>query len=264
MKTPPDHRSSNFEFRISNFDLQGLSSVKTRVNAPTHREQASRLFAQARCPRPTLASHAFTLVEIVISLTIIIVIAAASIPTIRGIRDEQMAREPIIELTRMAKEARLRAMKEKRPYQVAFYSGGFMASRYFNPYLQLSDLDLLAQELESGVSRVNPNEDPTLVDLDSGATTTPKTQLPLAPPGPKLDNDWQERYELPPGSQYTLKFWHDLEETPVEGEIVKLWVFQPTGICQPLQLRLENSSASFSIEYGALTADIIREVIELR
>lgn len=209
-------------------------------------------------------SSGFTLVEVVVALTIVSIAFVIAVPTIRGVKNEQMAREPIIELTRMAKEARLRAMKEKRPYQVAFYSGGFMASRYFNPYLQLSDLDLLAQELESGVSRVNPNEDPTLVDLDSGATTTPKTQLPLAPSGPALDNNWQERYELPPGSQYTLKFWHDLEETPIEGEIVKLWVFQPTGICQPLQLRLENSSATFSIEYGALTADIIREVIDLR
>lgn len=214
------------------------------------------------CPR--WRSRAFTLVEIVISLTIVIVIAAASIPTIRGIRDEQMAREPILELSRLAKEARLRAMKEKRPYQVAFYSGGFLASRYFNPYLQLADLDLLLQEHESGVYRENPNEDPNLLDLDSGATAVPKTQLPLAPPGPVLDNHWQERYELPAAVRYSLKFWHDLEETPVEGEIVKLWVFQPTGICQPLQLRLEGPSALFDVEFGALTADIVKEVIDLR
>lgn len=240
MKTCPENRSSNVDFRFSNFEIQGL---------PRH--FGGRVAG-------------FTLVEIVISLTILIVLAAASVPTIRGIRDEQLAREPVIELTRLAKEARLRAMKEKRPYQVAFYSGGFLASRYFNPYLQLSDLDLLVQEQESGIFRENPNEDPNLLDLDSGATAVPKTQLPLAPPGPVLDNHWQERYELPEGVRYDLKFWHDLQETPVEGEIVKLWVFQPTGICQPLQIRLEGPSAIFHVEYGALTADIVREVIDLQ
>lgn len=233
-------RISDFGSRISDFEFPGWPC---RVR---------------RRPR------AFTLVEIVISLTIVIVIAAASIPTIRGIRDEQLAREPVLELSRLAKEARLRAMKEKRPYQVAFYSGGFLASRYFNPYLQLADLDLLVRERESGVFRENPNEDPNLLDLDSGATVVSKSQLPLAPPGPVLDNHWQERYELPADVRYSLKFWHDLEETPVEGEIVKLWVFQPTGICQPLQIRLEGPTAVFAVEYGALTADIVKEVIDLR
>jgi prepilin-type N-terminal cleavage/methylation domain-containing protein len=229
-------RNSNFGQRISIFDFPG------------------------RCSR----ARGFTLVEIVITLTIVIVIAAASIPTIRGIRDEQMAREPVLELSRMAKEVRLRAMKEKRPYQVAFHSGGFLASRYFNPYLQLADLDLMVREVESGVFRENPNEDVNLIDLDSGATIVPKTQLPLAPPGPALDNHWQERYDLPEGVRYSLKFWHDLEETPVEGEIVKLWVFQPSGICQPLQIHFEGPSALFSVEFGALTADIVKEVIDLR
>ncbi|MCW0219381.1 MAG: hypothetical protein OJI67_13735, partial [Prosthecobacter sp.] len=91
--------------------------------------------------------------EIVISLTIIIIIAAGAVPMFRGLREEQLAREPIIELVRMAKEARIRAMREKRPYQVAFYPGGFVASRYFSPYLQLAELTTFLQEGESGVFR---------------------------------------------------------------------------------------------------------------
>lgn len=214
--------------------------------------------------KPSAFRSGFTLVEIVISLTIIIVIAAGAVPMFRGLREEQLAREPIIELVHMAKEARIRAMREKRPYQVAFYQGGFVASRYFSPYLQLSELTTFLQEEESGVRRLNPNADDNDSDLDAGAGEAPKTALPLAPTAPKLNDNWEEHYTLPQDVQFSLKFWHDTQETPVVGEIVKLWVFQPTGICVPLKLHLDRQSASFDVEFGALTADITREVIDLR
>lgn len=206
----------------------------------------------------------FTLVEIVISLTIIIVIAAGAVPMFKGLREEQQAREPILELVRLAKEARIRAMREKRPYQVAFYPGGFVASRYFTPYLQLSELTTFIQEEEAGVRRLNPNADDNDSDLDAGTGEVPKTSLPLAPAAPKVDDHWEEHYDLPQDVQYSLKFWHDLEETLIEGEVVRLWVFQPTGICQPLKIHLDRQSATFDVEFGALTADITREVIDLK
>lgn len=212
----------------------------------------------------TRRPRGFTLVEIVISLTIIIVIAAGAVPMFKGLMEEQQAREPITELVRLAKDARIRAMREKRPYQVAFYPGGFVASRYFSPYLQLAELTSFLEEEETGVRRLNPNADDADSDLDAGAGTTSTSTLPLAPEGPKIDDNWQEHYDLPQETHYTLKFWHELEETAVEGEVVKLWVFQPSGICQPLKLRLERPSAVFAVEFGALTADITREVIDLR
>ncbi len=206
----------------------------------------------------------FTLVEIVISLTIIIIIAAGAVPMFKGLREEQLAREPIIELVHLAKEARIRAMREKRPYQVAFYQGGFVASRYFTPYFQLSELTTFLSEEETGSRRLNPNADDIDSDLDAGAGEAPKTALPMAPTAPKLNDNWQEQYKMPADVQFTLKFWHDTQETPVTGEIVKLWVFQPTGICVPMKLHLDRQSATFDVEFGALTADITREVIDLK
>lgn len=182
----------------------------------------------------------------------------------KGLREEQLAREPVVELVRLAKEARIRAMREKRPYQVAFYQGGFVASRYFSPYLDLSELTEFLEEDETGNRRLNPNADDADSDLDAGAGETPKTALPLAPPGPKLNDDWQERYELPQDVRYTLKFWNEPQVADMTGDLVKLWVFQPTGICVPMKLHLERQSALFDVEFGALTADIIREVIDLR
>ena len=71
----------------------------------------------------------FTLVEIIIAMTILIIIAAGSIPTFRGLQAEQQTREPIEALTRLAKEARSRAMKERRPYQVVIHASGLPVFR---------------------------------------------------------------------------------------------------------------------------------------
>ncbi len=205
----------------------------------------------------------FTLVEIVIALTIIVVITAAAIPSFRGFRDEQIAREPVTALVRMAKEARLRAMKEKRPYQIAFHAGGFTASRHFNPYLQLAELNEFIAAAEEGITGLRDDGIQDEPDSEVNASR-PGSALPLAPPPPQLDNQWSESYQLPPGTNYTLKFWHEIQPFPIEGEIVKLWVFQPTGICQPLTIEMMRESATFHIEFSALTADITREIIDLK
>lgn len=220
--------------------------------------------SQSASLRRARSRRGFTLVEIVVTLTIIAVAFTISVPLVQGFREEQQAREPIIELVRLAKEARIRAMREKRPYQIAFHQGGFVASRYFSPYLQLSELNTFMQEGESGVHRLNPNMDDEDTDLDGGMGETRPSALPMAPPPAKLDDNWEEHYDLPQDIHYTLKFWHDLEETIIQGEVVKLWVFQPTGLCHPLKLHLERPSAVFDVEFGALTADITREVIDLR
>ena len=74
-------------------------------------------------------SSGFTLVEMVLVLSLLLIILGASVPTVRGLKNEQIAREPVAELTKMAKEVRLHAMKDRRPYQIAFTSRGFSATR---------------------------------------------------------------------------------------------------------------------------------------
>ncbi len=210
-----------------------------------------------------VSSSGFTLVEIVIALTIVAILTAAAIPSFRGFRDEQIAREPIVALVRLAKEARLKALKEKRPYQIAFHAGGFTASRHFNPYLQLAELNEFIASAEAGISGIR--DDDVQDDPDSEINNArPSTALPMAPPPPKLDNQWSESYQLPADTRYTLQFWHEIQPFPIEGEMVKLWVFQPTGICQPLTIELVRENATFHVEFGALTADITREVIDLK
>jgi len=215
------------------------------------------------CQSNGIGNSGFTLVEIVIALTIVVIITAAAIPSFRGFRDEQLARQPVTALVRLAKEARLRAIEERRPYQVAFHSGGFTASRHFNPYLQLAELNEFIVRAEAGFSGVQDDGFEDEPDGNSGSGQ-PATLLPLAPKGPQLDNQWVESYELPDNTRYTLQFWHELQPIPIDGEVVKLWVFQPSGLCQPLTIELIRESATFLVEFGALTADITREIIDLK
>lgn len=207
------------------------------------------------------SSSAFTLIEIIIALTIVAILAAAAVPMLKGFNDERQAREPVARLVQMAREARMRAMTEKRPYQVAFHSRGFTASRYFNPYLQLAQLQ---EFMETGENL--PAEQPSIEknDLDNGGSLTKTTELPLAPPPPKYDEHWSEKYEMPQDTKYALQYWYDTEPLYVEGDVVKLWVFQPSGICQPLKLHIERDSATFDVEFAALTADIVKESVVLR
>jgi prepilin-type N-terminal cleavage/methylation domain-containing protein len=231
----------------------------TRTSSAPRVVQAAGLHTTSRSPN----RNAFTLVEIVIALTIVVIITAAAIPSFRGFREEQIAREPVTALVRMAKEARLRAMQEKRPYQIAFHAGGFTASRHFNPYLQLAELNEFIASAEAGITGVR--DDGATDDPDSEASTgLPSTKLPLAPPPPPVNNQWSESYKFPENTRYSLQFWHEVQATPIEGEFVKLWVFQPTGICQPLTLELYRETVTFHIEFSALTADITREIIDLK
>lgn len=240
----------NFRFQILNFGFSADAQIKRAARIPNQKSQIRNLKSAA----------AFTLVEMVIALTIVVLLAAASVPTFRGFRDERLAREPVSALVRLAKEARLRAMQEKRPYQVAMHARGFTASRYFNPYLQRSELDEFLQAAETAVEKQEFEK----TDIDNGGKATHTTELPLAPARPKFDEHWSESYTAPEDMKLALQYWHETEPKYIEGDTVKLWVFQPSGVCQPLKVRVERNSATFDVEFGALTADIVREVVDLR
>jgi len=203
----------------------------------------------------------FTLVEIIIALTIVAVLAAATIPMLKGFNDERIAREPVAALVKLAREARMRAMTEKRPYQVALHATGFTASRYSNPYLTRAELIELIE-----TSKNPPAEQPEIEknDLESGGGVTKTTQLTLAPPPPKYDEHWTQNYEAPPDMKLAMQFWFDTDTTYLEGDLVKLWVFQPSGVCQPLKVHVERDSSTFDVEFAALTADIVKESVDLR
>ena len=204
---------------------------------------------------PSPAHRAFTLLELVIALTIIVVLVAATVPSLRGLKEEQIAREPVAELARLAKEARLHAMKEKRPYQIAFTSKGFAATRYLSPYLQAAQLDKFLQQTQIDEQAEDARPSP----LDSTNAGTVPGALPAL-----VFKEWTQNYSLPAGTTYNVQFWHETNPTEVAGDLVKLWVFQPSGMCSPVTVKLERETATFQVKFSALTADIVKEISDVR
>ena len=146
-------------------------------------------------------------------------------------------------------------MKEKRPYQIAFTSKGFAATRYLSPYLQAAQLDKFLQQTQLDEQA----EDARPAPLDAVTTATP----PGSSPAPAF-KEWTQNYSLPAGTAYSVQFWHETNPTDVAGDLVKLWVFQPSGMCPPVTVKMERESATFQVAFSALTADIVKEISDIK
>jgi len=191
-------------------------------------------------------------------LTILALITAAAVPSVKGYKEEQIAREPIAALAKMAKAARLKAMQDKRPYQIAFTSKGFTATRYLSPYLQLAQLDEFIQHTEIEAQQKEEAGLTEEVEQAKADSATPGESAGGTPPAPVF-KEWTETQALPEDTTYGIQFWYEPGPTAIEGDLVRLWVFQPTGIVSPLTMSLNHGGHLMSVTFSALTADIVKE-----
>lgn len=189
----------------------------------------------------------FTLLEIVIVLSLLSLLVAAAVPSFSGIQAERALRDPLIQLANTAKEVRLRAMKEKRPYQIVFTSTGFTASRYLSPYLQLA-------EFQNFLSI----EEQLLENADSEKEEPAEAKNPLGFSHESLPQSFQ-KITLPEGSIQKFQYWYESTPTEIGNNIVKLWVFQPNGLCEPIRIRFQGQTHFVEATFNAITADIVQE-----
>jgi prepilin-type N-terminal cleavage/methylation domain-containing protein len=232
---------------------------------------------QPRDPKPESRAHraAFTLVEIVIVMTILAVLAAASIPSFRGLQRERAAREPLVALIDMAKEARLRAIRDKRPYQIALTATGFTGTRYFDPYLTYAGLEEFVIQATPAEELATPEveekeADPTAVSLPpvvAAVTDTVSAEAsadsnaadqPVVPQQP----EWLARQSWPEGAQVSTQIWSNVskEMAQLEAEAVKLWVFQPSGIVEMMILKIADAKGGYlQVQFGGLGLDPVSE-----
>ncbi|MCB1235787.1 MAG: prepilin-type N-terminal cleavage/methylation domain-containing protein [Verrucomicrobiae bacterium] len=201
---------------------------------------------------------AFTLVEIVIAITIVAILVGMAIPTMRGLEREKVAREPVSELLRLARTVRARAMAEQQPYQIAFDHRGFHAARYFNPYGESEEFDELVRELDvlEEQRKIAEASRARGVDLNSGREPTVDDR---AAQTIQAGLEYHESYEIPDGVTYRLWTWGDTEWIDMQSGLFKRWVFQPSGMCQPLKIEVDSDRAHFEVEFHPLTGDVRSE-----
>jgi prepilin-type N-terminal cleavage/methylation domain-containing protein len=219
------------------------------------------------------ANFGFTLVEVVIVLTIIGLMVGMAIPTIEGVLREREARVPVSELLRLARTVRQRAIEEQVPYQIAFDGTGFHAARFFNPYGEAEEFAEVVRDMEemerrremiqASQERNGVMSEPSFFGLGGdGLGEVLEGQQGLASGAAATGNQssiYYENYELPDGVDYELLFWGRSEWTPMQSGRFERWVFQPSGICLPLKIRVSADDAFFEVEFHPLTADVKSE-----
>ena len=237
----------------------------------------------------------FTLVEIVVAMAIAVVIMAAAIPSYRGHQREKEAREPVAELAALVAEVRDRAMAENRPYQITFYPGGFVASRFLDPYVNNSDFRDYLIRLQTETLRrqviartdvalqgVAGRDDPAARDKAEREAREAERRRELAVlrqqqleqmiartgeeaegggtlPTVDVEGLYLRHFKLPKGMTYELLFWGDAEWDLIEQADLRKWVFQPSGLCHPLTIKLRKDEVRFEIEFSPLDGSVLSE-----
>lgn len=198
---------------------------------------------------------AFTLVELVIAITVVALLAGMAVPAVESIQRERLAREPINQLALLAREMRGRAMDEQRPYQIVIDGEGFHASRFLRPYSAAEEADEIRQEIEEMATQEEMLEasHARSIQLQPDETENPRRERV------REGMRFFQEYKFPQGVQVSARFWDDLDWVSLTGQERRRWIFQPSGMCEPMKIRVEAEQSFFEVDFHPLTAEVKSE-----
>jgi prepilin-type N-terminal cleavage/methylation domain-containing protein len=205
--------------------------------------------------RSSASQRAFTLVEVVIAISVVAILTGLAVPAIDSVQRERLAREPVNRLILLAREVRGRAMTEQRPYQIMFDGEGFRASRFFNPYGGREE----AQNLRLQIELMARQQEIAEASKKRGLAMTVEEEVDPAKVQVEDGLRYLEEYEINPELQVSLKFWNETEWVGMSGSEYRRWIFQPSGMCEPMRLKVEADKSFFEVEFHPLTADVKSE-----
>lgn len=226
--------------------------------------------------------EAFTLIEIVVALTVVAVIAAVSIPTLKGMGREARARAPVTALAALVQEVRQRAIRERRPYQIVFERGGVHALADGFPAGNREEfLKALDEARTPPPGQVIERTEPATTEVESVvprgpvpiglAAPPPVEPVPPAPSAVTVAEDrpargweppWTVTLPLPEKGECDVLFWGDAEWDRLEADDLRRWVFQPSGLASPVRVLVRTEAVEVEASFDALTGEVVRERIE--
>jgi len=68
-----------------------------------------------------------------------------------------------------------------------------------------------------------------------------------------------EEYEMDSALQVSVKLWNETQWVSLSGSEYRRWIFQPSGMCEPMRFRVEADKSFFEVEFHPLTADVKSE-----
>ena len=206
---------------------------------------------------------AFTLIEIVVSLTILAVVAAIAIPTLKGLNADEKARAPIRELADLVQQTRQRAMREGRSYQIVIEREGIHASRTMFPFETRDEFLKFLEELRTP-PRPETFERTSVqraeVVREQTSNVGPMEDQPEQPgEEPHWVPPWTVTIPLEEGTECEVLMWGDGEWDVIEGGKMRRWVFQPTGMANPARIRLRTAAVELEAGFDVLTGELVGE-----
>jgi prepilin-type N-terminal cleavage/methylation domain-containing protein len=161
----------------------------------------------------------FTLMEMLVALAIIGIIIAGSMIAVGALNDERALRAPLNELRVMAKKAWARSMEEQRSWQIKLLPDRFV----LEPKQPISEDDLkLFKDVDEKLNR------------GSGVST----------------------YIIDPEVKMEVRHWGETEWHPARPDA---WVFEYSGLCEPINIRFISAYATIEVSFDPLTAAVASE-----
>ncbi len=197
----------------------------------------------------------FTLVEMVVALTIMAILISLAFPAMKALKEYEEP-EHLADLLDLAHELRARAMTEQRPYQMVFDFQALYGLRYYYPYAEETGFkDFLLEREEERQQRREEIQRMEIQRMQLAQESLAGEEETL-PALPDVDEAYYLRkISLPEDTRVEVRPWGELLWKPLEGEVIHRWVFQPSGLCDPLQIRFGSEGRWHELTFEALTGE---------
>ncbi len=181
--------------------------------------------------RSSKRAAGFTLLEIVIVLTIAGIIMAGAVGLMLFSSEERMLKDVSSEVELMAKQARVASVLQQTPY---------------------------ALEFREGVVRLMP-----LAEAGREETKTVGGHRIGGETEKVIPGDRRE-YKLDPNAAILVRRWNSEKWLPTTGKTIHVWRFDPNGLCEPLGVRITIEQSWSEMTFNPLTAAISTIDLEAR
>lgn len=169
--------------------------------------------------------RAFTLMEIMIVLAIIGLVFAGAFVGLAQTSDEAYLKKPWDALRPMAKKAWMMSLRDQRSYQISFYHDRFIVEP--RQAIQEEDRNLLAA-----------------ADAQAGRSSG------------------REEFVLEPGFTVEIRPWAQRGWVRLEKDKNYTWVFEHSGLVEPLSVRFSTEYGTVGGQFDPLTASVEKEFFD--
>ncbi len=190
----------------------------------------------------------FTLLEIVVVLSIAVMIVGGGLAAMYFNRDEARLTAAYQDIEVLAKRARTIATLQQRPYALEFSDKTVSLMPYAEAVLDPGDRDDVLASIEERR------------DYSESFNFENESEIDQPSDQPPVRDSWTADPEM----MISLKRWATADWIPITTRDRHVWRFDPSGICEPVGLRVEVDGSWVEVVFHPLTASVAGIESEIR